>query len=108
MVVELQENEADNFEERLQNSTPTLVEFWSTWCAPCAKLKPVMEEISRYYGNRVNFFRINIETHEIIAKKFAVKGIPALMLFKDGKILATKVGGNLDKIVITTFLDGYL
>ncbi len=83
----------DSFEtDVLKASGPVLVDFWAEWCGPCKQIAPALEEISNELGERVTVAKINIDDNPNTPGRYGVRGIPTMMLFKDGKVAATKVG----------------
>ncbi|MGJ8564515.1 MAG: thioredoxin [Alphaproteobacteria bacterium] len=74
------------------SNTPVLVDFWAGYCAPCKQIAPALEEISDEFDGKMKVAKINIEEDPEIAAKFHVRGIPTMMIFKDGQVVATKVG----------------
>lgn len=86
---------------------PVLVDFWAEWCRPCKAIAPILEEVAQEYGDKVIFAKVNIEENPNIAPKFGIRGIPTLLIFKHGKVVATQVGES-SKAQLKSFIDGQL
>ncbi|MFP5349435.1 MAG: thioredoxin TrxA [Gammaproteobacteria bacterium] len=98
----------DSFEsEVLKNTGPVLVDYWAEWCGPCKMIAPVLEEIAKEYQGRVKVAKLNIDENPATPPKYGIRGIPTLMLFKNGNVEATKVGA-VSKSQLSAFLDGNL
>jgi thioredoxin 1 len=76
----------------LKASTPVLVDFWAEWCGPCKVIAPALEEVAGSLAGRLTVAKMNIDENQQTPKKYGVRGIPTLMLFKDGQVAATKIG----------------
>ena len=89
-VVELTD---DSFEtEVLKSSIPVLVDFWATWCAPCKAIGPLIDELAEEYDGKVKIAKVNVDDNQAIPGQFGVRGIPTLILFKDGQVVDQVVG----------------
>ena len=94
-------------EEVLNASKPVLVDFWAEWCGPCRMIAPALEELSVEFGDRVDIVKLNIDENPEAPTKYGVRGIPTMILFKDGQPAATKVGAE-PKGRIQGWLEGVL
>ena len=91
----------------LQAGKPVLVDYWAEWCGPCKMIAPILDEVSETYKDKVQIAKMNVDENRDIPAKFGIRGIPTLMLFKDGQLAATKVGA-MSKAQLTAFLDQQL
>jgi len=91
----------------LQADKPVLVDYWAEWCGPCKMIAPILDEVSKDYDGRLQIAKMNVDENRDVPAKFGIRGIPTLMLFKDGQLAATKVGA-LSKAQLTSFLDTHL
>ena len=95
----------DTFENEVLNSDiPVLVDYWAEWCGPCKVIAPVLEEIASEYDGKMKICKLDIDENEDTPPKYGIRGIPTLLLFKNGAVEATKVGA-LSKSQLTAFLD---
>jgi thioredoxin 1 len=90
--------------EVLKSDVPVLVDYWAEWCGPCKAIAPVLEEVAKDYSGKLKVAKINVDENQEIPKKYGIRGIPTLMLFKNGNVEAQKVG-SLSKSQLTAFLD---
>ena len=98
----------NHFDEEIKNSPiPILVDFWAEWCGPCKQIGPILEDIGEDKKDKVKIFKLNVDENPQTPQKFGVRGIPTLMLFKDGKLVDTKVG-SLSKNMLESWLDSNL
>ena len=96
----------DGFEKDvLQSENVVLVEYWAEWCGPCKMIAPVLEEVASEYAGTLKVAKLNIDDNPNTPPKYGIRGIPTLMLFKDGNVEATKVGA-VSKSQLTAFIDG--
>ena len=97
-----------NFEaEVLQSASPVLVDYWAEWCGPCKMIAPILDEVATAYNGKLQIAKMNVDENREIPAKFGIRGIPTLMLFKDGQLAATKVGA-LSKAQLVAFIDQQL
>jgi thioredoxin 1 len=95
----------DTFEpEVLKAQLPVLVDYWAEWCGPCKAIAPVLEEVAKEYSGKLIVAKVDVDANTEIPKKYNIRGIPTLMLFKNGNMEAMKVGA-MSKSQLTAFLD---
>ena len=98
----------ETFESQvLQSATPVLVDYWAEWCGPCKMIAPILDEVAKEYSGRLKIAKLNIDENQATPPKYGIRGIPTLMLFKNGSVEATKVGA-LSKSQLTAFIDSHI
>ncbi|MDZ5458970.1 thioredoxin TrxA [Azohydromonas lata] len=100
-------SDASFSDDVLNAETPVLVDYWAEWCGPCKMIAPILDEIANTYQGRLQIAKLNVDENRDTPAKYGIRGIPTLMLFKDGQVAATKVGA-LTKVQLTQFLDANL
>ncbi|MBC7602424.1 MAG: thioredoxin TrxA [Ramlibacter sp.] len=93
--------------EVLKSDKPVLVDYWAEWCGPCKMIAPILDEVAGTYGDKLQVAKMNVDDNRDIPAKFGIRGIPTLMLFKNGELAATKVGA-MSKAQLTAFIDQQL
>ncbi len=88
----------------LQSDKPVLVDYWAEWCGPCKMIAPILEEVATEYGEKIKVCKMNIDENQETPPRYGIRGIPTLILFKNGEVEATKVGA-LSKTQLQSFLD---
>ncbi len=91
----------------LKSTTPVLVDYWAEWCGPCKMIAPILDEVATSYSGKLQIAKMNVDENRDIPAKFGIRGIPTLMIFKNGELAATKVGA-MSKAQLTAFIDQQL
>ena len=98
----------DSFEsDVLQSPQPVLIDYWADWCGPCKAIAPVLDEIAKEYDGKLKVAKLNIDENPNTPPRYGIRGIPTLMLFKNGEVEATKVGA-VSKSQLVAFIDSNL
>ena len=91
----------------LKSTKPVLVDYWAEWCGPCKMIAPILDEVATSYDGKLQIAKMNVDENRDIPAKFGIRGIPTLMIFKNGELAATKVGA-MSKSQLTAFIDQQL
>lgn len=96
------------FEQQVLNSDkPVMVDYWAEWCGPCRMIAPILDEIANEYGQKLTVAKLNVDENQSTPLRYAVRGIPTLMIFKSGEVAGTKVGA-LSKSQLAAFIDSVI
>ena len=93
--------------EVLESQVPVLVDYWAEWCGPCKMIGPILDESAESYADRLSIAKINVDENQSVPSRYHVRGIPTLMLFKNGAVVATKVGA-VSKSQLAAFIEANL
>ena len=91
----------------LKSDKPVLVDYWAEWCGPCKGIAPLLDELAQTYEGKLQITKMNVDENRDIPAKFGIRGIPTLMIFKNGEVAATKVGA-LSKSQLKAFIDSHI
>lgn len=98
----------DTFEaEVVESKIPVLVDFWAQWCGPCKAIAPILDELAQKYNGKIKVVKLDVDNNPGTPPKFGVRGIPTLILFKDGQVKATQVG-LISKAELASFIDSHV
>ncbi len=98
----------ESFEQEVLNATePVLIDYWAEWCGPCKMIAPIIDELAEEYGEKIKIAKFNIDENPETPPRYGIRGIPTLMLFKNGNVEATKVGA-VSKSQLAAFIDSNL
>lgn len=104
-IVTITDNSFEN--EVIDSKTPVLVDFWAQWCGPCKAIAPILDDLAQKYQGKLKIAKLDVDNNPATPPKFGVRGIPTLILFKDGQVQATQVG-MLSKNELMSFIDTHV
>jgi thioredoxin 1 len=108
MSEHIQHVKDDTFDaDVLKSSTPVLLDYWAEWCGPCKMIAPILDEVAKDYAGKLKVAKINNDENQATPSKYSVRGIPTLMIFKNGAVEATKVGA-MSKSQLKAFIDSHI
>lgn len=93
---------ADDFDQAIAGSPPLLVDFWAEWCGPCKAIAPILDELAVELEGRLRVAKVDVDEHKTLSDRFGVQGIPALLLFEEGEVLATILGARPKEELLAT------
>jgi thioredoxin 1 len=105
LIKHVSDNSFDN--DVLKSNGLILVDYWAEWCGPCKMIAPILDDLSTEYQGKLQIAKMNVDENAEVPAKYGIRGIPTLMLFKDGAVIATKVGA-LSKSQLAAFIDSHL
>ncbi len=100
-------NDATFEADVLKSATPVLVDYWAEWCGPCKQLSPLLDKVAPSYGDRLKIVKMNVDENKATPAKYGIRGIPTLMIFKNGALASTKVGA-VNETQLKSFIDAQL
>lgn len=104
-IIQVDDNTFEN--EVIEAATPVLVDFWAQWCGPCKAIAPILDDLAQKYAGKIKIAKLDVDNNPATPPKFGVRGIPTLILFKDGQVKATQVG-LLSKTELMSFIDSHV